>query len=349
MKPRLRPARPGTGTRTPTETVTRGIARGVSPSRAQRLGRALASGLSTSDDHWDLEEDVVDPDPWEDLPEELEPSDPDEPADGFPIDGRTGRHRPMPSITFAAFAGWANRPDPLLARHIRRPSSGMPTAPGLVVRIAGVPGGGPDHDEVAVAEVEANLAAIANALAARQFAAVTAGTSSEAFDALIPMTQRSLAEAAGLNEAAVSRRRRSIVECPWGQAPLQFFCWKRKSDMGLHALEARRLVEIIIAQPRLAAAVTGRLVAEEFLTDESVVAKRADALRKQVRVVRSVLLPQLGRFNTMAAALPLVDLDELTRQMDEELRRHQHPELRERGMGLVRLALAGTFVGLEPE
>lgn len=349
MSPKLRPALPGLRTGTVTENVTRRTTKGLSPSLGQRLSRTLANSPSTDDDHWDHEEDVVDPDPWDELPEELEPSDLDEPADGFDIDSRAGRRRLMPSITFASFTGWADRPDPLAAYHVGRASSRSPSVPGVTFRIAGVPSGGPDYDELAVAEVEANLAAIAAALTARQFAAVTAGTSSQAFDALVPMTQRMLAEAAGLNEPAVSRRRLSIIECPWGQAQLQFFCWKRKSDMGLHPSEARRLVEILIAQPRLAAAAAGRLVAEEFLADESVIAKRADALRKQVPVVRSVLLEQLGRFNTMAAALPLVDLEELTQQMDKELRSHDDLELRRRGMGLVRLALAGAFAGLETE
>jgi hypothetical protein len=208
-------------------------------------------------------------------------------------------------------------------------------ARGMQIRIVTTPGGGPDRDEVASGEAEAELAAIATALAEHQPTAILASSRLSAYDELQPMTERALADAAGCDVAALSRRRRSIIECPWGLVPLEYFWWKGHD--GLRVAEARRLVALLVDQPRIAdLAAAAEVVAAERLADPQERRRRTDTVRKQVPVVRAIL-PHLDLLNSSSAVFPFIDEEELEQQLGLT------PKVR--GKGLVRLALIGCFVG----
>lgn len=342
MSPGRRNIRPGTGTGNAIETVKAvGPETRKGPSRTVRLARALASGLLNQDDGRDREDDDYEPDPWDELPEELDPDDTDaltdddyvDDVDDKPLVPRSARSRPI--ITFSRFSGWSQRPGALTAHALGRPTRSAPRAPGMQVRTAATPGGGPDRDEVAASEAEAELEAIAQALADHQPSAILASNRLGAYDELQPMTERALAEAAGCDVAALSRRRRSLIACPWGVVPLEYFWWKRHD--GLRVAEARRLVSILQDQPRTAnLAAAAQVVAADRLADPEERRRRTDTIRKQVPVVRAIL-PHLDLLNGWSAAFPFTDEEELEKQLGLT------PGVR--GKGLVRLALIGCFAG----
>jgi len=143
----------------------------------------------------------------------------------------------------------------------------------------------------------------------------------------------------------LSRRRREIIEAPWGLAPLEFFWWKR--DQGLDLLEARLLLQTLRSSPQIEARSAARQVAE-VVAVPSEVANRIDAIRKQVPVMRSLLL-LLPTLNLLAAALPHVDLNDQDVLVEQTVLSATGRALDNRGRGLVRLALTGVFVDLEKE
>jgi hypothetical protein len=205
----------------------------------------------------------------------------------------------------------------------------------MQIRIVTIPGGGPDRDEVAANEVQSELAAIAKALAEHQSAAILASSRLDAYDELQPMTERALADAASCDVAALSRRRRSLIDCPWGLVPLEYFWWKGHD--GLRVAEARRLVSLLLKQPGITdLAAAAQVVAANRFADPEKARRRTDTIRKQVPVVRAIL-PHLDLLNSWSAAFPFVDEEELEQQLGLT------PSVR--GRGLVRLALVGCFAG----
>ena len=339
MSPVRRSLRSGLGTSNTNETLkTVGHETRRGPSRTVRLARTLASGLPVQGDSWDSEDDYNEPDPWDEPPEELDPDDTDALTDDDPGDEKpltAWSRRPSAIITFSEFSGWGQRPDPLTSRVVRRPTRSAPTARGMQIRIVTIPGGGPDRDEVAANEVQSELAAIAKALAEHQSAAILASSRLDAYDELQPMTERALADAASCDVAALSRRRRSLIDCPWGLVPLEYFWWKGHD--GLRVAEARRLVSLLLKQPGITdLAAAAQVVAANRFADPEKARRRTDTIRKQVPVVRAIL-PHLDLLNSWSAAFPFVDEEELEQQLGLT------PSVR--GRGLVRLALVGCFAG----
>lgn len=322
-----------------------GQARVVRPSREQRLHRSVAVALPSVDDLIERDDDEADIDPYLDIPEELEPDDPDEPTSSFPVAERDGRRRPTPSISFSDFTGWAGRPDPGAGSHGRVSAAPTSSVPGLRIRVTHNTTTGQDRDDVAAVDADDDLDAIAAAVGGIQYAAVVANGQAEAYDALVPMTQKTLAETAGLDEPSVSRRRRAVVQCPWGLVPLEFFCWK-KSTTALRAADARALAGILLAEPAITDLASARRVAETIGHTAEEVRRLADALRHQVRVLR-VLLHQLPLVNGMASALAMIDIEELEATLNDSVEAALGAALTARGKGLVRLGLAGAFAGLE--
>lgn len=321
-----------------------GRERGRTPSREQRLHRSVAVAPPSADDLVERDDDEAELDPYPDIPEELEPDDPDEPVQDSALSDGMGRRRPVPMISFSEFTGWDTGSHRDLGRDQGVTASPTSSVPGLRVRVAHTAAVGADRDVLAAADADDDLDAIAAAIGETQYAAVTARGSAEAFDALVPMTQKKLAEVAGLDESAVSRRRRTVIECPWGVVPLEFFCWK-KSATAWRAADARALAEILLAEPAISDLAAARRVAASLGNTPEAVRRLADALRQQVRVLR-VLIHQLPLVNGTASALTTIDLDELEATLNASVEAALGSPLTDRGKGLVRLGLAGAFKGL---
>lgn len=321
-----RTVKPATVTATTTE-----VGRGNSPTRLLRLNRALAVLAERAA----LRDGAPSDDPWPDVPEELEPVDEDAlDEDEFLYIG--GRYR-NPMITYSRASAWAPPPGAVptdsfavvgdLRMTVRRPMIGR------------------NDDPWAGELVGVELQRIAAALDHLQGKALRATTRPEAFVRLEPMSQKRLAEEASISTSVLARRRREIIEAPWGLAPLEFFWWKRSN--GLDLVEARLLVKVLRSEPELEARAVARRVAE-VVAAPSETSNRIEAIRKQVPVMRS-LLPLLPTLNLLAGALIDVDFDDLDRLIEEAVRNESGNALDKRGRGLVRLALAGAFVAVEEE
>jgi hypothetical protein len=338
MSPSTEPARG----RDPDSERDVGLARtkGVAPTLGQRLQRTIAAAIPPPDERADLEDDEFDDDPFPDVPEELEPVDEEEPRlEPTERTDPTGRGLSPPAISFSEFAGWSTRSTSPGGSHLgaRHPS-------GLRIRLRRSGASSPDRDEVAAADAEEDLAAIAHAIGGYQYAAIVARDQAGAFSALRPMTQRALARRAALGESAISRRRRIIVECPWGLTPLEFFFWKKGSTV-FDVPDIRALARVLLEEPDVSDSAASRRVAELARGIPKDATRLADALRHQVPVLR-VLLAQLTQVNAMASSLPFVDLDELEATLGSAVESTHGGHLAARGKTLVRLGLAGAFVGL---
>ena len=200
--------RPGTATAT-----------GRAPSRAQRHSRSNAVAPSSADDRVERGDDDIDIDPYPDIPEELEPDDPDHLDPWWSLDETRRRRLAGPQHLLLNIRRLGPPPGSPGRRQVRASPSPTPSVPGLRIRITRNQGAGADLDDVAAADADHDLAAIASAVGHGQYQAVVAGSQAEAFDALTPMNQKRLAEESGLGEYSISRRRRVIIECPWGLAP----------------------------------------------------------------------------------------------------------------------------------
>jgi len=315
---------PATGTTATTRT-------GRSVSLNLRLSRALAvlaERVCVGD------RDLSD-DPWLDVPEELEPVDDDALDEDVSL-YENERHR-RPAIIYSRATPWTF------------PADAVPADPYAVESDLRVtvhrPMTGRTDDPWAGEIVGEELQRIAVALDRRQGRALRATSRPEAFVGLEPMSQKQLAEEARISTSVLSRRRREIIEAPWGLAPLEFFWWKR--DQGLDLLEARLLLQTLRSSPQIEARSAARQVAE-VVAVPSEVANRIDAIRKQVPVMRSLLL-LLPTLNLLAAALPHVDLNDLDVLVEQTVLSATGRALDNRGRGLVRLALTGVFVDLEKE
>ena len=84
------------------------------------------------------------------------------------------------------------------------------------------------------------------------------------------------------------------------------------------------------------------------MASQSEAARRADAIRKQVPVMRS-LLPVLPTLDLLGRSLADIDLEELDRIVDDLVLRECGRHLEKRGRGLVRMGLVGAFAGMEHE
>jgi hypothetical protein len=324
---------PSVGRRQNKTDTTSGVAPGtttntnVAPSRSLLLDRTLALLTEHEPARPDGDSDV---DPWHDVPEELEPLDEDAvEGDDFVLDRRRSLRA---AITFSAAPSWPLRPDVV-------PSRPHDCGGDLRVTVRSTPQRS-DDDPFTADLVRDELRRIGAALDQLQARTLRAASRAEAFVLLEPVSQKRLADASGISPTVMSRRRREIIEAPWGLVPLEFFWWKRAN--GLDLVEARLLAELLDADPDIEARAVARRTAEAVAAP-SMVAKRAEAIRKQVPVMRS-LLPLLPTLNLLSRALTEVDLEHLEFVVKEAVRSESGHELDDRGRGLVRLALAGAFI-----
>lgn len=315
-----------TATRTGTSTTT---AKRVSPSRLLRLNRTLAV---LAEQVPILNQDQDD-DPWPDVPEELEPID-DDALDEEDLRPARERRR-QPAIVFSRVTTWAP------------PADAVPAEPYVVHSDLRVRVRRPDmrsNDEPWTDDLDGGeLQRVASALDHLQGRALRAASRAEAFVCLETMSQKRLAEEAEISTSFLARRRREIVEAPWGLAPLEFFWWKRAQ--GLNLVEARLLAQVLKSSPDLEARTAARRVAEVVAAPHEV-ASRTDAIRKQVPVMRS-LLPLLPTLNLLSGALTDVDFEELDDFVDEAVQTESGSTLDRRGRGLLRLVLAGALTDEE--
>jgi hypothetical protein len=307
------------GTKTTTTTGRR-----VSSTRMLRLSRAL----SVLAEHEALRDRDQDSDPWPDIPEELDPVDHEatDDADFF----YAAKRRRRPAIAYSRASLWpapanASPADPFaiegdLRVTIHRPLAG-------------------DSDSSASDLVADELQRIAAALDQLQSRALRASSRPEAFECLEPMSEKTLAQRAAVSPSVLARRRREIVEAPWGLAPLEFYWWKR--ERGLDLIEGRQLARVLWSEPDLGDRAVARRVAEQTAAPAEV-AHRIDAIRKQVPIMRS-LLPLLPTLSLLSRALTEVDLEELDDLIGEALNSESGHTLDKRGRGLVRLGLVGAF------
>jgi hypothetical protein len=326
----LRQALRADTTTTAGTTVQRGS--GVVPSRLLRLNRALAALTEQaplrSDRH-------TEDDPWPEVPEELEPVDEDPVQEDDLV--YIGERRRRPVITFSRVSFWAPPDDAV-------PADPYAVDAGLRITIYR-PAIGWSDDPWTSEIVGDELQRIAAALDHLQARALRAQSREEAYVRLERITQKTLAAEAEVDESTVSRRRREIIEAPWGLAPLEFFWWKR--DRGIDLIEAQLLVQLLRSDPGLEDRGLARRVAEKVASPTETV-HRTDAIRKQVPVMRS-LLPLLPTLNLLSEALAEFDLEELDSIVSEVVRNESGNALDKRGRGLVRLALAGAFTRLEEQ
>ena len=132
---------------------------------------------------------------------------------------------------------------------------------------------------------------------------------------------------------------------PVGPGALAFFCWK-KPGTTLSTTEVRALAEILLAEPSTTNLAAARAVANTVRYTQEDVKLFADALRQQIPVLR-VLLTHLPLVNAMAAALVIVDIDELEARLNEAVMTTLTKAFTKRGKVLLQLGLAGAFSGLE--
>ncbi len=311
---------------TGTQTTT---GKRVSPSRLLRLNRTLA----VLAEQMPILVESGNDDPWADVPEELEPFD-DDALDEQEL--RTvGERRPRPAIVFSRAPAWAPPTD-------ATPAERHAVHGDLRVRVLR-PDPGPNRELWTDDLDGGELARVAWAIDHLQGKALRSSTRAQAFVDLEPMSQKRLAEEAGLSTSFLARRRREIIEAPWGLAPLEFFWWKR--SQGLTLVEARLLASVLESSPELEARAAAKQVAEELAAPQDVVS-RTDAIRKQVPVMRSII-PLLPTLNLLSGALTDIDFEDLDEFVDEAVRTESGSSLDKRGRGLLRLVLAGAFADEE--
>lgn len=325
--------------RTVAPAVTTGVGRnrevskGTVPTRDQRLSR-LAVVLAEQAPMRDARED--EDDPWPDIPEELEPIDDDAIDDDDQMSsGRFLRH---PLIVYSRAANWAPPAGAVAAES-------DDTEGDLRVTVRDPQGGPREHDPGTLAIIHDELHRIAAALDRLQGRALMASTRVDAVASLTLMSQRDLAVEAGggVDEPKVSRRRRAIIEAPWGQVPLEFFWWRR-SD-GLSVAEARELIAELRRNPTRPALAIARCVAEAH-SHSAAVKTRADAIRHQVPQM-DALLTFIPTLNMLSHRIAEVEREELHAVVDKAVFDQTGVHLNARGAGLVRLGLAGAFEGIE--
>lgn len=270
--------------------------------------RALAASFldldpDSDDDNGDEPEEEDDfGDLWDGNPDDDAARDPDDIGDlDDPDDDAPAIAARRPAIVFT-FATTPRAPALRTARIVR---AGWPAGPRA--RVAAAPLGrlrallGDDASEIVDRRRR-----LADALLATQPDALMAPSRLAAFDALVPLTQQQLADAAfadiaGLKEQSraseLSRERNLLVGCPWGIAPLHFFCWKghriHEGDRIRLLNELRPLVVEVRADPTRTYSAIGRATAQRVLEhsspDERQLFLLADKLRHWVPPVRNLL------------------------------------------------------------
>ncbi|WP_460359123.1 hypothetical protein [Mycobacterium sp. ZZG] len=309
-------------------------ARGTKPSLGHLLSRAavtLAEQVPSRDAHDSYDE------PWPDVPEELEPVD-DDAVDDEDFDvGGTYTQRPM--IVYSRAAPWV---PPASARSAE--SDGIDGDLRFTVRSP--QDGLRNHDPATVAIIVDEIHRIAAALERLQPRALAARTRIEAVRKMMPMQQKELAAEFGdpkTTSPLLSRRRREIIQAPWGLVPLEYFWWFK--DDGLSVVEARDLITELRTDADRPALAIARVVAERHSLP-GVVATRADAIRHQVPQMRA-LLPFVPMLNILSQKVIQAERENLEKMVDEEVLQQTGLKLNKRGAGLVRLGLAGAFEELD--
>lgn len=296
--------------------------------RAQVLGRTAAALTEHAPSRTDSS---AGDDPWDDVPEELEPIDEDAlEAEDFVYTEQQRRGRP--AIAFHHAPRWT------------APSHASAADPGalagdLRITVRDPVALSPDDDVATLELVRDELMRIGVALERLQGRALLADSRPDAVLRLTAMTQKKLAEEAAVSTSVLSRRRREIVEAPWGLVPLEFFWWL--GQPGLDADEAQALIRELRSNPTAKALAIAQRVAQRC-TAPARSELRADAIRRQVPVMRALLplMPTLVALSDSLTRVPLSDLEETVEQAVFD---RTGQRLSKRGRGLVRLALAGAF------
>lgn len=295
-----------------------------SPTRLLRLSRALVNLA----EHEIPRDRADDDDPWPDIPEELDPVDDDAVEDEDFLPGVKSRQRP--AITYSRATPWPVAGDAASADRFSDSDLRV-----TVRRPARSAGSDPATEDLAAEELQR----IAAALDDLQSNALRASSRLGAFECLEPISEKQLATQAAVSPSVLSRRRREVIEAPWGVAPLAFYWWKRKD--GLDLTEARLLARVLQREPELEDRTVARRVAEHSAGPVEV-AHRIDTIRKQVPIMRA-LLPLLPTLNLLSETLTEIDPEEVDELIEAALGSRSSDGLARRGRALVQMALVGAF------